>query len=121
MYIRDCQDIINRAKTIKILEDYEIIDWLHYYFLCITPSIVKFEDCKDICKHQCMLWFFLNDDERSKLKIPSCIKDIQKNWVYRDKPNKYQSWYYRQLLLIKELEYYIRKFIWVYKKFRSQE
>lgn len=104
------------SKTIKILEDNDIINWLHYYFLCIAPSVIKFEDCKSVCKHECMIWFFLNEEERSHIKIPSCIKDIQKNWVFRDKPNKYQGWYYHQLLLIKKLEHQLRKFIWIYKK-----
>ena len=106
-------------KIIKILEENDIVNWLHYYFLCIVPSIVSFEDCKGICKHECILWFFCNDDERKY--IPSVIKPIQKNWVYRDKPNRYQGWYYKQLLLIKKVEYVLLKFIYIYKKFKSND
>ena len=36
------------SKVIKILEENDIINWLHYYFLCIVPSIVSFDDCKEV-------------------------------------------------------------------------
>lgn len=107
-------------KIVKIIEDYDIIGWMHYYFLCIYPSIVKFEDCKGVCKHDCILWFFSNDEERKYIDVPDCIQPVQRNWVFRDKPNKYQGWYYKQLLIIKKLEYQLLKFIWVYKKFKKK-
>ena len=76
---------------------------------------------KKFCKHECILWFFCNDDERKYLNIPSVIKPIQKNWVYRDKPNRYQGWYYKQLLLIKKVEHVLLKFIYNYKKFKGND